>query len=121
MKPILRPFYIFALNTNDAKEPHILLDKGLNTKQFKTLQGSYKGQVETSYLVDADFQGIVWDLAREYNQESILYVDENRNAYLEYLADGRIEKLGKFQAITNVKNLDAYTVDLSTGIAYAAL
>jgi hypothetical protein len=120
MKPILRPFYIFALNTNNDKESHVLLNEGLTNTQFKTLQGMYKGEKETSYLVDADFENVAVKLAEEYNQESILYVDETRDAFLLFKS-GERQKLGKWQEIKNIAGLDAYTIDISTGRVYAAL
>lgn len=122
MRQILRPFYILALNTNDERESHILLNEGITRAQFKVLQGSYKGVKETSYLLDADFKDEVLKLAKEYKQESILFVDETRQAFLIYLNDTSTSiPLGEFKAISNISNLDAYTVDIQTGQAYAAI
>lgn len=119
MKPILRPFYVFALNTNEPREDHILLHEKLTKSQFKTLQGMYKGESETSYLVDADFKNLALKLAKEYNQESILFIDETREAYLIYM-NNSAEKvhIGSFQATKSVKGHDAYTIDLETNKAY---
>ena len=102
-------------------ESHILLDAGLKQGQFKVVQGMYKGQAETSYVVDADFKHIVFKLAYEYNQESILYIDETREAsliHLDHTCVPKREKLGKFKAVQNVKGYDAYTVDPTTGYCY---
>ena len=114
-----RPIYIFALNTNDPMEHHILLDAGLSRNQFKIVQGMYNGKSETSYVVDEDFSHIVTSLAIEYKQESILYVDEIRDATLIFRDNKRVP-LGKFKAVhhTEVKGLSNYTIDPTTGYVY---
>ena len=120
MRQPLRPFYIFALNTNEEYEKNILCHEGLTNTQFKELQGMYKGKSEISYLVDADFENIAKKLAKEYNQETILYVDETRDTFLLWTKDWSQEKLGKWQRVNNVLGRDNYTIDLSTGVAYVA-
>jgi hypothetical protein len=122
MRPILRPFLVFALNTDlDSYEKNILHDAGIMPNQYKQLQGMYKGQGEGSYLVDIDFLDTVLRLAKEYNQESILIVDEIRDASLYYIETGSTIRLGKFQQVKDTKGLDAFTIDLSSGLVYAAI
>lgn len=115
----LRPVFIFALNTELEREHYILHKNGLESNHYKQVLGSYKGVQEKSYVVDEDFENVVFKLAKEHNQESVLFLDEVRDAYLVFIKDGRQVKIGKWQAVQDVKGLDAYTIDQTTGQAYA--
>ena len=91
---------------------------------YLDVDGCYKNETEKSVLVDARHEKSVLELAKEFGQESILFVDRKNNAYLIYLADGNTEKLkGKFQEVTKqiALSLDAYTKCCKTGKYYAVV
>ena len=81
---------------------------------FKSVQGMYKGHKENSFLVIVrDFKEIslMNNLAWAYHQESILYCDQDRNAFLVYCDGTPADALGVFQKVDSVEGLDAYTID----------
>lgn len=85
---IKKPMMILALNLkNQEIETDALINAGL---AFKDLTGSYKGVKERSYLVlthnNTAYQAAL-NLARRCEQESVLLLDEERNAKLMYLND----------------------------------
>lgn len=117
------PFVILALNLNDRGRECTIMHE-LFDGRFKELEGCYKGVVENSYLVTVPewtIDGLqrldkVIDLARQFNQESILLVSQKREASLLYLHDNQPEKLvkiGDFEAITQweARELDSWTFD----------
>lgn len=122
-------FVLFALNLESkALELKTLADHGIT--KFKAVDGSYKGSKESAYLVPlGPLNGFdtlikVHRLAKEFNQESILEVDVNRNAQLIYM-DAKFQvptKLGKFQNVSKFEAIasDAYTFDPSTNYYYIA-
>jgi hypothetical protein len=83
---------------------------------YKELIGCYKKSQEKSFLVFDNLQNMVniYELVRLNNQESILLLDENRNAELVYIADNpKREKLGKFKAVDKetAEKKDNFTFD----------
>lgn len=120
----LKPFVMLELNLDRIEdERQILKDHGL---VFKACLGSYKGKVSPSYLVvitkDSDLN-ICMNLAKTYNQESILYVTSDRDAGLIYINSDEVESLGKFKRVSkqDAESSDAYTYDLSTNQYYMAV
>ena len=100
---------VFALNTpNDELRLH---QAGLKANQYKRLQGMYKGQAEDSYIVDMAHIDLVIDLTIEHKQESILVLDETRQAKLVYLKDMSEESLGQLVEVSETEALNqlAYT------------
>ncbi len=101
---------------------YALKEKGLN---FKEMGGCYKGKMESSFAVLVpwcDTNELIEEIskiAQRYNQESILYVDNESIAYLDNL-HGTQEKVGKFTQTPTEEALqqDSYTLDLSTGLYY---
>jgi len=92
---------------------------------FKAVQGVYKGTKEESFIIDLKYINAAMELARHYNQESILVIDANSNATLKYMPV-TVESdsyLGIFQEVleSTAKTLDAYTYDIETGTYYACL
>lgn len=81
-----------------------------------SLQGCYKGSRERSVLVLLPLGEDSWqftqvmNLAKAFQQESVLFVDANRAASLHY-TDGRVEFIGQWTAITADDSLwfDSYT------------
>jgi hypothetical protein len=86
--------------------------KGLKAKYLSCI-GYYKGNEEISNLVflddDTNKKTIV-GLAEHFNQESILFVDRHRFAYLVYL-DGREVFVGKWKELSfeEAENVDNCT------------
>lgn len=84
---------------------------------FKRVRGVYRGTGEASFVVVLS-QHVGDDLdwlrarAREFQQESILFVDGGK-AFLEFLADGSSEELGTWQQATPEYAMaqDDYTTD----------
>ena len=75
------PCIIFAVNQKSLEEDLALINQKIE-KEPLTLIGSWEGKVEWSFLVTVDhFEG-VQQLARETNQDSILFLDNERQAYL---------------------------------------
>lgn len=81
--------------------------------------GSYKGDVNVSYMsivkdrTDCVYQCIK-TLAKEFNQESILIVDNVNNAWLHYLEDNSEVYIGK---LTEVSKEEALQLESWTKIS----
>ena len=107
---------------NHKKVLRHLKDFGLN---YKVVEGVYRGESELSILVPVINQvfdlATVEQLAHIYNQQSILFVDSDRNAELKFMVKAfdenldqvRSEKLGKFIATTKgiATQCENYTKD----------
>ena len=111
-------FIILALNLGDEVEEHtVLADAGL---KFKQLDGMYNGEKERSYLVpfvSADEFSVILNLARSYDQESILVSDEYRECQLLFLNTNKVEYLGELTAVSEseARRESAYTFDPVSG------
>ena len=72
----------------------------------KVVEGVYHGQTEKSILVLLDSKFLSVDLGYMKNygmifdQESILFVDADRKAELQFPSTNKAEKLGNFVAVT---------------------
>jgi homospermidine synthase len=120
---------IFSVFQSKTDEHSDYKNTGFVQKQFKAcnipfklVQGVYKGNKELSFIIDLKYQNAAMELARQYNQESVLVVDSIGKATLKYLPMS-IESdtsLGYFQETTETiaKSHDAYTYDIDTGIYY---
>ncbi len=112
--------YIFSLGSSSAQ----IEQQALLGVAYTTLTGRYKGKDERSYLISREqYDVIEYDLLallREYDQESILYVDERRRAYLHYLDTDLQQPIGTFMRAHPVVALqkDSYTFVPSTGAYY---
>jgi hypothetical protein len=113
-------FFIFSTefykNTSKENEQSTSHTKKILEKSgipYKILDGVYKGVSETSFLVNAKYENQVMELAKAAKQESVLFVDINRNAYLIYLDNNKTEKLGILTRVSEDKalTLDAYSKD----------
>ena len=115
---------ILALNLDTQKEEEkALTDAGL---KFKPLMGVYKGQSERSYLVPLTVHntGLVFGLARKYNQESILISDIDRSTKLVYLkGHGSEESIGVLTHVSEgkAKSHDGYTYDPKSNQYWVAI
>lgn len=103
---------IMALNLKSISD-EINYIKSAGLDHLKTLRGAYQGAKEISHLIElktlVDLQRAL-SLAAEYNQDSILVLDVDRNAELFYIGVG-IEPLGRFVNVTEEEALkaDAWT------------
>ena len=93
--------------------------------KYKVVEGVYRGESELSILVPVINQvfdlATIEQLAHIYNQQSILFVDSDRNAELKFMVKAfdenldqvRSEKLGKFIATTKgiATQCENYTKD----------
>ncbi len=114
MREILSPAVILALNTGELSDERATL-RALGF-EFKPVTGVYKTVTEDSYVVllkQTDDLKKLMDLAAQHEQESILFLDERRNAKLVYLKDNSTEPLGRFTKVSEVeaKQHDNYTKD----------
>ena len=123
MKHLNSPFVLLALNaSNSYFEEKCIARLGL---PYKVLTGSYKGVKERSYLVlvssdensfavDMDKISRIKDLAWEYNQECVLFVDAQRLATVIY-PNGKTVEVGKYVREDKAKALlqDAWTYDFT--------
>lgn len=120
------PVAIISVNS-DSEFPqgeHSFVNRMLGCKT-KQVRGVYAGEEELSYVVPLDKCPLpkVIELAEIRNQESILLLDEYRNAELLFLEDYERVKLGKWSKVPRAVALNspAYTADLSTGSYYICL
>lgn len=90
---------------------------------FKRVEGCYKGTKESAFFVIADSvpesSTLVTKVQQEYEQETCLYLDSWRLAWLMY-KDGRNEPIGQWHSVPEIvaKKRDAYTFDPFTGVYY---
>lgn len=77
------------------------------------VEGCYKGKKENSFVVpaSASTRQHVLGIAKEYKQESVLFLDTNRAGFLCY-TDGRPDEfIGEWQKVSESEafELDGYT------------
>ena len=120
----LTPIVILALNL-DSEEIEQQAISRFTGKDYTrpSLVGCYKGQDERSYIIDAVDNSLddILTFAKQYNQESILYLDNQRLATLIFDKDNSVS-LGKFKGVSesNATSRDAYTYNPSTNTYYIA-
>lgn len=82
-------------------------------KKLKPLlvNGKYSGKTELSFCLDLTRLDLVESIAREFNQESILIVNQHGQAFLKYLKDSKLVNIGKFKAVSkkSASKLDAWS------------
>lgn len=92
---------------------------------FKPVEGCYKGRKESAFIVlvpDREREKQIMSLARAYRQESVLYADANRQAYLRLLESGEEVPIGSWRAVPKAQALacPAYTRDIVEDRYYVA-
>ncbi len=106
------PFYIVSgalsvYNPRMNADRTDSLERWLRAEGFATVQvnGCYKGEREPAILVlddradnDVCEQAVI-RLARQYDQESVLAVDANRQARLIFCAFGNVNAIGRWHAV----------------------
>ena len=112
------PVVIFALNLIEPSQERLLLE----AKDIKYIPclGSYRGQQENSYVINYKYFDKIAPLLYSCNQESVMILDNQRNASLVYLKDKKVEYLGRWFEVSEkmAKAEDAWTQDLNTNRFY---
>ena len=111
-----KAFVIIALNTESESHDLEILER-IGFSSVKTLIGVYNNKPELSYLIPLN--DIEWQLkklksiASEYNQHSILFVNDLRHAELLFIKSGLKENVGLFREVTKSLAIDkhSYTYD----------
>lgn len=107
---------------NHERAYDILRREGLN---FRVVRGVYKGVAELSFVLFGDdirthegnLQACI-NLARLFNQESVLEVHNDGAAALHYLNSGyRVERIGTFKGVSEAEaaGREAFTYDPLSG------
>jgi len=114
---------ILALNTGNTKFEIELLGRLFD--DVRAMLGCYKGQKENRYLItyvetsDGSMRAEEWIklLAKSFNQESVLFIDDNRTAMLHRTKEDIYVALGKWQKNTEALP-DCWTQDKQTKVYY---
>lgn len=101
-------------NQRTKRMAEIMLGVSMAGVIVEECNGVYKGTKEKSFMViKNDYRpslSFMKDLADNFQQESILVVNDNDESFLIYLNSDEIIKLdGVFKEVEDVKGLDAYT------------
>lgn len=122
-----KPFIIFSVEREELTEDENVINTYKIEEELKELEidykivkGYYDGVEENCFLVINTSQNNYHTLriASKYNQESILLVDQFRNAKLYYLDTRVTINLGKWTKIDEIVGVDAWTYDYATGRYY---
>lgn len=102
--------------TMHSSMKHIL---NMNNLNFQVVNGVYKGQSELSFMVELTDKcnlDFFKTMGRLFQQESILYVNDDSDAYLVFTEDEASDKIGKMQIVSKeeAESNDAYTHVTST-------
>ena len=122
-----KPFVIISaerftntIEENEKKHNELMTQLKKDKFSIKEVEGVYKGTVEKSIIVILNKRWLAVELATFknyaaiFNQESILFVDEERNASLIFPYNKEnSEKLGKFIAVSKgiAIQMSNYTFD----------
>lgn len=107
------PVVILSLNHGDVEqELKVIKDAGFS--RLKHVHGKYKGQLENSYVVavrSPEEVDRLLLLARKYNQECIMFIDEKRDAILYYCDTYDVEPIGELVTVYEhlAHKQDSYT------------
>ena len=119
----LTPMVIFsvdqataALSDNIRARTSLATELTLAGISYKELLGSYLGQTETSFICSIDHYDFVKQVAKLNQQQSILVIDNERQASLVYVDGTKVAgrnflKLGTFKAVPRdiARAQDAWT------------
>jgi hypothetical protein len=124
------PRVIFALNlATELDDVRAIRAAGI--EHFTVGLGSYKGKQERSYNVSIDELEKVRRLASDHNQESVLLLDNQYNAWLSYRdynfpsytigsKPGQCEYIGEFREINENQAAASQSWSKFHGVYYAA-
>lgn len=75
------------------------------------VEGYYKGESETSLVVNSEYEQTVQALCRKYNQESYLVLNESSSSVLKDATGEVISQLGTFREVSKdyAKDKESYT------------
>lgn len=80
-------------------------------------ESSYKGQKEkalilesTNYNKFSELKNIALSIATDFNQESILLIENDDSSSLVYLKNLNQESIGQWTEVSSVNGLDSYSV-----------
>ena len=125
MREILKPVIIFSVfdHTKDSFDNlsnHNKVKDKLKVKKIKFVEtiGQYKGTKELGFVLDAVNLDKVKLLMNYFNQQSYLYLDQDRNATLVY--SDKQESLGVFREVPESYEGD-YTQNALGGPKFAAI
>lgn len=134
MKPLEKIVILSAerhLSDQDNYVKTLVLKKRLIQEGFvhKSVSGKYAGLLEQSFVVKIDDQkkeDLLFSIAQEFEQDSVLVLDSDRNAHLVYLQpkdQGRAENIGVFTAVSKeiAEQNQAYTYDPLTDTYFICL
>jgi len=109
------PFVIISANTEiqdwrDAVTKSTELRSELRAMgfKFKAVSGCFKGKIEVSYYIPWLDESDALLIAKKFNQESVLVVDERRLAHLAFTDGSESKALGRF---IEGESDDNYTID----------
>lgn len=120
------PLVVLELNREtELDDLAMLRAAGLRARVVKHVVGSYKGQTSPSYIIDVGGRGEhygwtddaaleqVMRLAAQAGQESVLFLNNKREAKLIYCDDFKSTNLGQFVAVSRDEALkqDGWTLD----------
>ncbi len=116
MKPIDNSDWYLILALNSSCDEEVFKHSGI--EPLKEFLGSYKGITERSYLVEHSREA--FDLAKMYNQESVLilfpWFNNTRSVRLVSVDNLQTILEGVFKNVGQVKpDSEGWTQDLSTG------
>ena len=106
-------------NMERTSEMYDLLKQGGFT--FAEALGMYKGAKESSFIVHTEEYGKMLELALDFEQEAVLIVDRDREAFLKAPNDSMIKPVGRLTAVQerDIIKLDNWTKNLANDTYYA--
>jgi len=111
---LIKPFLILELNYG-SRQAEIEVLKQLTKIPFLSVKGSYKGTTNNAYLFPltsshgSEAEDLI-EIARMYQQESVLIVDANGLGSLYFIKDNNEVLLGKWvETVEPITKLEAYT------------
>lgn len=103
-----QPVILFATNDPDGTSERL----GARAVHFKQVEGYYKGRAEYTFVVDAQDAEVALQEAALQEQDSMLYLDEYRKAFLIDVDTGTMcHSFGTFQQTYRPRDNEDYTYD----------
>ena len=118
--------FILAVNQpNENADKAFLAEHGIHVSNPACI-GAYKGKLELAYLIPCDqdtraeVEASVLQAAKAANQESVLFLDSEREAYLIFVDNRDTGHIGTWSGIDSAEaaSLDAWTLNRETGQYY---
>lgn len=110
------PLFIVAFNGETERDDVSALYRAGVEGGYRKVRGCYKGVTERSWLLNAEQFSKVRDSGELANQESVLFLDNQRNGWLYFAKDGfahgfNTVLLGEWKEVhaTQAAKLEAWT------------